>query len=317
MQLGVMSILTLITVAAFTHVATMILFRRLVIGSEKPSAIPQPTINNDEEEEFHVPVRFSLGEVIDPDNEPSMVSRLASKLVNLSRRLGDLRPGMTREIYVKHYKHRPDGQHVLLLCNPSGQTVESLASKAIALSEAIGFDSLVMFDYRPTGRSCKGIVAPDATTMLEDAESVIQWLITVNGINAENISIAGISLGGLQALRLALRHRQCPRLVLINTFSSFSCLLRSSVSLLPEALRIGGTSSFLPDITKDLHSLITPIVAVISVEGDERVPSECTEEMLGALQGPRRLMHLVMKGTHSSPQVDYNSLDTVREFLGF
>lgn len=336
-QLAVISILTLITIAAFTHIATMLLFRRLVVGKRK-SHIPAKSEgeSNDPEEEFRIPVKAVLNHFVtidesDADGEGiSLMQRAANKLVKVWERMNDLPntlreglirdSGITREVYMKRYNHRPqsDQSQILLLCNPSGETIETLSEKAVSLSKAIGFDSLVMFDYRPTGKSCRGLVAPDAKTMLEDAESVIDWLVTVNDIKISNISVCGISLGGLQAMRLAIAHDQIPRLVLINTFSSFSCLLRSSVSLLPGALRLGRTSSFLPDITENLHSLKTRSVAVVSVEQDERIPPHCTEELLTALRyggSVRDILHIVMKGTHSNPKVDYNSLEMIREFL--
>lgn len=318
-QLGIMSILTLITAVAFIHVTTMLLFRRLVMGEPKSEERSRIT------DGFYVPVKSTLRYNQD-DN--SRLQRLADFSNRVWTRINDLPntlregllrdQGVTREVYVKHFHHRQSlSPQVLLLCNPSGETIETLSEKAVELSKDIGFDSLVMFDYRPTGKSCKGLVAPDTKTMLEDAESVIQWLITVHGIDEKQISVAGISLGGLQAMRLATRYKEIPRLLLINTFASFSCLLRSSASLLPGALRIGGTSAFLPDITKELRSLTTPLVAVVSVEEDERIPSCCTEEMLGAIRaGERsRVLHMVMKGTHSEPRVNYDSLEMIREFL--
>lgn len=329
LQLIVLSVLTLITVAAFTHIATMLLFRRLVIGRRKPEpVVNQPT---DSSEDFFVPLRSTLSNAATVDHETASASVLqrasglaqrAWAVVNdLPSSLRELLPEskVTREIFVRcirHYPARGNGK-VLLLCNPSGETVDTLAAKATMLSQEIGFDTLILFDYRPTGRSCKGLIAPDTRTMLEDAESVIQWLISVKEIDEKAISLAGISLGGMQAMRLALRHREVPRLILINTFSSFSCLLRNSASLLPGALRIGGTSAFLPDISRELHSLTTPIIAVISVENDERIPTRCTDEMISALQHceSSRLLHVVMQGTHSNPKVDYNSLETIRLFL--
>lgn len=326
MQLGVMSILTLITVVAFIHVTTMLLFRRLVVG--EPKANEEPNVGNSLHSEFYVPVRSTLGESAN-ENDPTRLQRLADFSNRVWTRINDLPntlregllrdSGVTREVYVKHFHHREVSlPQVLLLCNPSGETIETLSKRAIELTKDIGFDSLVMFDYRPTGKSCKGLVAPDTKTMLEDAESVIQWLITVHGIEERQISVAGISLGGLQAMRLATRYKDIPRLLLINTFASFSCLLRSSASLLPGALRIGGTRAFLPDITRELRQLTTPLVAVVSVEEDERIPSCCTEEMLAAIRTGEmsRVLHMVMKGTHSEPKVDHDSLETIREFLG-
>ena len=204
-----------------------------------------------------------------------------------------------------------------MLCNPSGETVDTLSKKAVTLATAIGFDSLTMFDYRPTGRSCKGIVAPQASTMIEDAESVLQWLIAVKGINISSVSIAGISLGGLQAIRLASMHKESPRLLLINTFASFSCILKTSASLIPGAIRIGVTGGYLPDVTGIVKSLTTPTVVVVSVDRDERISSDCTEELLTALRssGSSRLLHAIIKGSHSNPEVDHNSLEMIREFL--
>lgn len=325
MQLGVMSILTLVTVVALTHIATMLLFRRLVIGGETARVEDKTTPSHPKIgtcEDFFVPVRSTLGDAADEERRGRLatISRriwsTANDLPN-SLREGLIRnSGVSREVYVRCYHRKPDG-HLLLLCNPSGETVDSLCEKAVSLSEDIGFDSLAMFDYRPTGRSCKGLVAPDTTTMLEDAESVIQWLITVKGVEPSKIALAGISLGGLQAMRLALKYPETSKLILINTFASFSCLLRSSASLLPGALRIGGTSAFLPDITRELRTLSTPVVAVVSVAEDERIPSQCTDEMLSALRegSARRVLHMVLEGSHSDPKVDHNSLETIRDFL--
>jgi dienelactone hydrolase len=344
MQLAVMSILTLITVAAFTHIATMLIFRRLVIGNSKrpadeareqqgrrvaerhPSGCADTT--GAWSEEFFVPVRSDLLEaasIEDVERDEGFMQKIALGVRKIWGRVNDipnsLRAGVTREIYVRHYHHRrsvsANDEQMLLLCNPSGESVDTIAGRTVALSEAIGFDSLVMFDYRPTGRSCQGLVAPDTQTMLEDAESVMQWLITVNGVNPENISVAGISLGGIQALRLAARHKSVPRLILLNTFASFACILRTTATLLPGAVRFGGTSAFLPNITHELRQLSTPKIVVVSVEIDERIPTKCTEEMLNTLREAEvgSILHVKLKGTHGNPNVDHNSLELIREFL--
>lgn len=362
LQLVIMSILTLVTVAAFTHIATMLIFRRLVMGKPKrevsehdlqrrerlatrhPSRDEQMAARDETwSEDFFVPVRSLLhnaatveDEVEQPDSALSRAGRSALNAVgrawSTTRRipssiqrgiLGD--SAVTGEVYVKCYHHRtptnPDGEgEVLLLCNPSGETVESVSSKAVALSEAIGFDSLVVFDYRPTGRSCKGILAPDTATMIEDAESVMQWLITIKGITPTKIGVAGISLGGVQAIRLAKRNpKTVSKLVLINTFASFYCMLGNVAPVLfPSAFRVGAISDFLPDLTQDVRSLETASVIVVSVEQDARVPPRCTEELLTALkdgQHPKRILHTILKGTHSEPAVDHASLEIMREFL--
>ena len=361
MQLGVLSILTLITVAAFTHIATMLIFRRLIVGKSKRrpdeaadrqrerAAARHPfggyEDNGSWSEEFYVPVISTLtNAAIFEDDEvnesTSMVRRGGERALGAFRaawsttiglpssiRRGLLRgPGVSNEIYVRCYHHRrpADGSrgtgNMMILCNPSGETVDSLSGKAVSLSEASGFDSLTLFDYRSTGKSCKGIVAPDTATMLEDAESVMRWLITVKDVDPTSITISGISIGGLQAIRLAVNHPASRGLLLINTFSSFSCLLGRAAPLLPGALRLGATSAFLPDITSEMRQISTPEVAVISVEEDERIPTRCTYEMVNALRetpGVERVIHIVMQGSHSQPIVDHGSLEVLREFLGF
>jgi pimeloyl-ACP methyl ester carboxylesterase len=293
----------------------MLLFRRLVIGRPKVSEAPI-TDHTPEYEEFKIPLKSTLNTDL----------TLIEKVLNFTKdfptsfRHGILRDSaITREIHVRIYglSKLSSTSQILLLCNPSGQTVDTLAEKAVSFTSAIGFDSLIMFDYRPTGRSCKGIVAPDATTMLEDTESVLHWLQNVKDIDLSRLSIAGISLGGVQAMRIASKHREIRRLLLVNTFASFSCLLGSSISLLPGALRLGGVSSFLPNVIEEIKNIKTPLIAVVSAEEDERIPQRCTQELLTHLgqDHEKRILHIEMKGTHSDPKVDQGSLEMIREFL--
>lgn len=302
---------------ALTHITTMLLFRRLLVGGEPAKFQPQDL---DSDDTYWIPVKS-----LEDHPETTTLGRLTNRTLALlhdlplNLRRSVLRnTGITKEIYTKFFNlSENDGaqEKVLLLCNPSGETIETLSEKAISLARDIGYDTLVMFDYRPTGRSCKGVVAPDTTTMLEDAESVLQWLITVKDVSLKNISVAGISLGGLQAIRLAIKYSEISRLILINTFSSFSCIIGSSASLLPSALRIGGVSSFLPNMTTELKNLQTAKVAVISVENDERIPQRCTEELVSSMIKVPKVLHLKMQGTHSSPEVNTDSLNSIREFI--
>lgn len=329
-QLIIMSILTLITVAAFTHIATMLIFRRLVVGKRKPPRLDDHLQVHSEE--FFVPVTSSLNRFDDDTTTLSVIGRA----LDLGRRFAiSSRTAVQRglvgsdavsgEIFVRRYHFTgpggvPSKNSHLILCNPSGETVDTVATKAVPLARDIGYDTLTVFDYRPTGRSCKGIVVPDTVTMLEDAESVLQWLMNVMDIPIEQISIAGISLGGIQAIRLAMRNPNVPKLLLINTFSSFYCMLGNAAPLLfPVPFRLGRTGDFLPNLNAEItKNLNTPKVVVVSVENDERIPTRCTDEMISAIQKSvhdKNILHVRITGTHSAPQIDHTGLETIREFL--
>lgn len=329
LQIVILSLLTLITTVALIHVSTMLLFRRLVIGG---GGGEQQLMKEDEEEvqdAFFIPVKRKSPHVGMEDSETvaaslSLPRRVLTRTTALIqdlptnfRRTILRNSGITKEIYMRYFIiNNKENPSVLLLCNPSGETVDSLHVKAISLAKDIGFDTLVMFDYRPTGRSCKGLVAPNTVTMLEDTETVFEWLLRIQDIPAERISVAGISLGGVQAMRLALKNPGIANLLLINTFSSFSCILGSSASLLPGALR---NDAFLPDISADLKAFDSSKkcrVAIISVTHDERIPLKCTEELVKNLNSDKTI-HIVMEGTHSNPVVDWNSMQTLRDFLRF
>lgn len=330
-QISVLSILTLITVALFTHVATALVFRRLVIG--KPSKGTDTDSDGNFFEEHFVPVRTSLGNpaLMDDETPRSGAMRVINAVLSAIQSTGGI-PAVVRrgllevsdEIYVRCFNFREPidrpAEH-MLLCNPSGKNVDTLSNKVVKLAKELGVDSLVMFDYRPTGRSCKGIVTPDSTTMLDDSESVMNWLTNVRGVDPQQITVAGISLGGLQAMRVAKHHKDIRRLLLINTFSSFACVIGGASTLLfPSALRLGGTTAFLPDFSDELRAITTDLVAVSSVEHDERIPTKCTDEMLDILRANpaiRKIVHVITNGTHSEPKLIDGTLDTLRDFFDF
>ena len=116
-QVIVLSILTLVTIGAFIHIVTMLLFRRLVIGRPKQA---EPSENALENEEFFVPVRSILSpaaSVEDQDRNGTLARRVARRLSALWNASGDLHnilreglitnSGISREVYVKHFQLRP------------------------------------------------------------------------------------------------------------------------------------------------------------------------------------------------------------------
>lgn len=123
--------------------------------------------------------------------------------------------------------------------------------------------SCLMVDYRGYGASTG---KPSEEGLYADAETAYQWLIGEGKVPEGRIIIAGRSLGGALAARLASR-RNCAGLMLESTFTS----LDDEGAYFHPFLPIGLISKYRFDTAADLAKVKCPLLAVHSRD-DKTVP---------------------------------------------
>lgn len=336
----VLSILTLVTAAVFVHIFTTIVFRRIVVDTRMRnmnSAIKNENDSGTIDEELFIDLnRIGTDELREQStfleqniSASELRTRQSTAFWTMIKNLPEtcktyLITGGEQKIFVKYHDHGPDhpNQTFMILCSPSAVSVDRMNKSAIKLADKMGCRGIVLFDYRPNGRS-SGIVAPSITTLYEDAYAVLKWLMDEKNINPNNIIITGMSLGGLQAVRLARRNKDkgINKLLLINTFCSFSCLLSSASRVLGGLYRMTGVSLYFPDFTHEVRGLETDKIAIISTSEDALIPLKCTEQLIEAsstnllLNDNMNILHVRIPGTHSKIPVDYSSMKKIRDFF--
>lgn len=198
----------------------------------------------------------------------------------------------------------------ILFCSPSSASLPRL-HKIRHLANALSCN-LVMFDYRPNGSS-SGIFSPTLATLTEDVMSVINWLLVEKNTQPADIILVGYSLGGLPAISVALKNTEIKRLILFNSFCSFSCIASQRFSPLLSSLMV--FKDFFPDLSSQVEK-IQQSVAIIYADNDEVIPRKCTERMIKSLSTGTSRMEIEISGTHSSIKIEKAKVYQLRGFLG-
>ena len=165
--------------------------------------------------------------------------------------------------------------------------------------------AVLIIDYRGFGRSTG---SPSEQGTYRDANAAWNWLTATRGVKAQDIVIAGESLGGAVASWLAAE--QTPRAVLLmSTFTSVPDLAAQLYPLLPVRL----IARFSYDSRANLGRIKAPVLIAHSRE-DEIVPFSHGEALYAAAGEPKQFLELT--GGHNSGFV-YAQEDWVRAVAAF
>ena len=106
---------------------------------------------------------------------------------------------------------------VILAFHGNGYVLEEMVGDEAVYLHEIGAN-LVLVDYRGYGLSSR--VRPNESTVDEDAEATLNYLLRTRGIPIANIFVLGRSIGSGPATHLALGNRRLGGLILESPFSS-------------------------------------------------------------------------------------------------
>ena len=106
----------------------------------------------------------------------------------------------------------------ILLCHGNGENVAQSAGYIGDMLRTTLNAELFVFDYRGYGKS-EG--APSEQGVMDDAEAALEWLKNKSGKSADQIIIAGHSIGGAPAVHLAAS-QGAKALVLQRTFNAIT-----------------------------------------------------------------------------------------------
>jgi hypothetical protein len=169
----------------------------------------------------------------------------------------------------------------VLFCHGNGGNIGSLIETAAGFRD-LGCNTLV-FDYRGYGRS-EG--SPEEEGTYRDALAAWEMLTRERGVRAEEIIVAGRSLGGAVAAWLAARRRPAA-LVLEAAFTSVPDMAAELYPYLPTSL----LSRFRYDTRAALGAVNGPVLVVHSPE-DEVVPYHHGTQLFEAAPHPKRFIRI-------------------------
>jgi fermentation-respiration switch protein FrsA (DUF1100 family) len=150
--------------------------------------------------------------------------------------------------------------------------------------------NVFIFDYQGYGQS-SGVPSEDATA--EDARAAIRYLRTRSDVDPARLVYYGESLGGAVAIQLATA--QPPMgLVTQSSFTSIADMSRLHYPLLGFLLPF---ATYRYDSLTAIRSVSSPLM-LIHGEADSLVPSWCSQQLLDAATGPKRL-HLIPGAGHN------------------
>lgn len=175
----------------------------------------------------------------------------------------------------------PAARGVVLLAHGNAGSIAYRVDYA-PLFHRLGF-SLLLLEYRGYGRS-EGKPSEEGT--YADARAAWRHLVTERGFPAERIVLAGESLGGAVAARLAAEQRPAA-LVLASSFVSVPELAAELYPWLPARW----LARYRYDTLDAVERLSCPVMIAHSRE-DEIVPFHHGERLFAAAKGPKAFLEL-------------------------
>jgi uncharacterized protein len=180
----------------------------------------------------------------------------------------------------------PGGRGIVLFFHGNAGNISHRLDYLLMFNQ-LGYATLIV-DYRGYGRSSG---TPSEQGTYRDALAAWQWLAHKRGAAAQDIIIAGESLGGAVASWLAAQH--APRaLLLMSTFTSVPDLAAQLYPFMPVRL----IARFSYDNLANLRRINSPLLVAHSRD-DEIVPFAHGQALFAAAAGPRQFLE--MRGGHN------------------
>lgn len=180
----------------------------------------------------------------------------------------------------------PRGRGIVLFFHGNAGNISHRLDYLLMFNQ-LGYATLIV-DYRGYGRSSG---TPSEQGTYRDALAAWQWLAHKRDAAAQDIVIAGESLGGAVASWLAAQH--APRaLLLMSTFTSVPDLAAQLYPFMPVRL----IARFSYDNLANLRRISSPLLVAHSRD-DEIVPFAHGQALFAAAAGPRQFLE--MRGGHN------------------
>lgn len=180
----------------------------------------------------------------------------------------------------------PEGRGIVLFFHGNAGNISHRLDYLLMFNR-LGYATLIV-DYRGYGRSSG---TPSEQGTYRDALAAWQWLAQKRNAAAQDIVIAGESLGGAVASWLAAQH--APRaLLLMSTFTSVPDLAVQLYPFMPVRL----ITRFSYDNLANLRRISSPLLVAHSRD-DEIVPFVHGQALFAAAAGPRQFLE--MRGGHN------------------
>ncbi|CDI79338.1 hypothetical protein, conserved [Eimeria acervulina] len=156
--------------------------------------------------------------------------------------------------------------------------------------------NVFLMDYRGFGRS-EG--TPTVEGVYADADAALDYILSNQDVNNEDIFVLGHSLGGGVAVDLASRRgNQIKGLVIENTFTSLREVAESCYPALKPLIRL--FTMVQKDGMENIEKIRNVKVPTFFVGGtnDKDVPPEHTEQLFQECGAPKKWLKMVEGGTH-------------------
>jgi dipeptidyl aminopeptidase/acylaminoacyl peptidase len=214
--------------------------------------------------------------------------------------------GVTLEGWLVGPDHQAKKTPAVILCHGLGANKSDFTDLAVHLARR-GYWVLT-FDFRAHGES-GGSRSSLGYHEQKDVKAAHAFLVSRQGINAEQIGIFGFSLGGSTAILAAASTGKFAAVVADSAFTSLRDQAREAITgfyHLPafpfvnlavlgyELYFQKGTQNIAPE---SVIAKISPIpVLIIAGEGDEMIPAENGRRLFAAAQEPKELWIIPVSG---------------------
>jgi uncharacterized protein len=187
------------------------------------------------------------------------------------------------------------GSTILYLHDGSGSLSDTIAR--VESLHTFGIN-VFAFDYRGFGRSDD--LHPSESSMNQDADAALAYLISTRHLPAHSFVIYGIGLGAPIAVSIAARHPQTAALILENVSPNASTLFAADTRTRILPVRLLTSDRF--DATKTLKTLPTPKLFL------DLAGSPQTQEAFTSASAPKQVFQI-------GPEDQARYLQTMRRFL--
>jgi len=131
---------------------------------------------------------------------------------------------------------------------PSAPAVVHLHGNAGNVSSHAGFSaflpeagvSVLLFDYRSFGRSDRGKGLLGRDDLLVDANAALDYLLSRPDVDAQRVSVLGVSLGGVIGLSLSAQREEVSRVVSVSAFASWKGIASDHLGVLGRMIATPG-----------------------------------------------------------------------------
>jgi fermentation-respiration switch protein FrsA (DUF1100 family) len=200
---------------------------------------------------------------------------------------------------------------VILFFHGNGYVMEDMVGTELDKLLPIGANLLII-DYRGYGSSTK--LTPNESTINEDAEAALRYLLRGRSIRAADVFVLGRSVGTGAAVHLAGGSPGLGGLILESPFTSID----DAVAAAPWYLRIFPVSVILRshfDNLSKIGSVRLPVLIVVG-SADRLTPPEMAQKLLSAAHEPKSLYVIQNAGHNNLPIVGGETLaSALRKFL--